>query len=108
MPRRMMRRADDPIETSNDLAIGPQIRELRKAKGLTLQQVAKAANISTGYLSQIERNQSKLPIGVLKKISDVLGVRMNWFFHAHDAPPGEKDIVVRAHNRVNFHLRALA
>lgn len=104
MPPQMMRRIESPIErgTSEEFEVGAQIRELRKVKGLTLQQVADASNISTGYLSLIERNQTKLPIGVLKKISDALGVHMNWFFHVHDAPAQEKDIVVRAHNRRKF------
>jgi len=80
--------------------IGGQIRELRKVKGLTLQQVAHEAGISVGYLSQIERNQSKLPIGVLKKICDVLGVHMNWFFQVNvGGPPEERDVVVRKENR---------
>ncbi|MDR5012149.1 MULTISPECIES: helix-turn-helix domain-containing protein [Agrobacterium] len=82
--------------------IGGQIRELRKVKGLTLQQVADASDISVGYLSQIERNQTKLPIGVLKKISSTLGVHMNWFFHADDVPSSERDVVVRSHNRRRF------
>ena len=60
--------------------IGGQLRDLRKAKRLTLQEVADAAGISVSYLSQIERNVSRLPIGVLKRIADVLGVHMNWFF----------------------------
>lgn len=82
-----------------EVKIGNQIRELRKAKRLTLQQVADAASISVGYLSLIERDQTKLPIGVLKNISGFLGVHMNWFFHTNDAPDDEKDIVVRSHNR---------
>ncbi|WP_051631221.1 helix-turn-helix domain-containing protein [Afifella pfennigii] len=80
-------------------AIGAQIRDLRKAKGMTLQQVAAACDISAGYLSQIERNRSKLPIGVLKRISDCLGVHMNWFFQASEAPAEERDIVVRSSDR---------
>ncbi len=91
---------DVAAETAEDGAIGAQIRELRKVKAMTLQQVADAAGISVGYLSQIERNQSQLPIAVLKRISDTLGVHMNWFFHATpDVPVEERDIVVRAHNR---------
>lgn len=88
-------------EVDPEAAIGGQIRELRKVKGLTLTDVAAAADISVGYLSQIERNHSKLPIGVLKKLSDILGVHMNWFFHGntHDAPE-ERDLIVRkAHRR---------
>jgi len=80
--------------------VGEQLRELRHAKGLTLQQVAARASISVGYLSQIERNQSRLPIGVLRRISDVLGVHINWFFQ-RDAGgnPEERDVVVRARHR---------
>lgn len=109
MPPRMIRRAEDwtAAEPAKEMAVGGQIRELRKVKGLTLQQVADAAEISVGYLSQIERNQSQLPIGVLKKISDTLGVHMNWFFHANDIPAQEKDVVVRAHNRRKFTFTGL-
>lgn len=109
MPPRTPPRTDDSLadEQTNEDAIGGQIRELRKVKGLTLQDVADAAGISVGYLSQIERNQSKLPIGVLKKISTTLGVQINWFFHGSDVPADEKDIVVRANNRRKLTFTAL-
>ena len=96
-PRGVPEAADG--ESAQEDAIGGQIRELRKVKGYTLQDVADAAGISVGYLSQIERNQSKLPIGILKKISTKLGVQINWFFHVSDAPADERDIIVRASGR---------
>ncbi|MCK1488362.1 cupin domain-containing protein [Bradyrhizobium sp. 193] len=107
MATRSIRTADEwavsEAKGSMDLeaAVGGQIRELRKIKKLTLIQLAQAAGISVGYLSQVERNQSKLPIGVLKRLSDVLGVHMNWFFNGNmQATPGERDIIVRkAHRR---------
>lgn len=104
MPPRMNRRAveADVSEVSDEIAVGGQIRELRKVKGMTLQQVADVSEISVGYLSLIERNQTKLPIGVLKKISEALGVHMSWFFHADDAPTHERDIVVRSNKRRKF------
>lgn len=104
MPPRAVRRSEDlkTADPDQEMAVGGQIRELRKVKGLTLQQLADSAGISVGYLSQIERNQSKLPIGVLRKLSDVLGVHMNWFFQANDTPAQEKDIIVRSHNRRRF------
>ena len=87
-------------QTDPGEAIGGQIRELRKIKGLTLNEVATQAGVSVGYLSQIERNQSKLPIGVLKKLSDVLGVQMNWFFQGNaNSASEERDIIVRKANR---------
>lgn len=89
-----------PVTAKDEVDVGSQIRELRKAKGLTLEQVAQGSGISTSYLSQIERDRSKLPIGVMKRISDVLGVHMNWFFQVQNAgPPEERDIVVRKQHR---------
>jgi transcriptional regulator with XRE-family HTH domain len=105
MPPRPLLSQDNEIAAPGDGAlddtvIGGQIRELRKVKGKTLQQVADDAGISVGYLSQIERNQSQLPIGVLKKICDALDVHMNWFFQpSADVPPEERDTIVRAQNR---------
>lgn len=62
--------------------------------------MADGAGISTGYLSQIERNRSKLPIGVLKKIANMLGVQMSWFFQPETlGPPEERDLIVRAGRR---------
>ncbi|GGC66317.1 helix-turn-helix domain-containing protein [Chelatococcus reniformis] len=89
-----------PEEGGDDTQIGEQIRALRKIKGFTLQQMAEGAGISTGYLSQIERNRSKLPIGVLKKIANLLGVQMSWFFQPETLGPAEeRDLIVRAHRR---------
>ncbi len=107
MAIRSIRAADEwatrssAANVDSDAALGGPIRELRKIKKLTLTQVAQAAGISVGYLSQIERNQSKLPIGVLKKLSDVLGVHMNWFFSGNlQAAADEREIIVRkAHRR---------
>ena len=96
-----------PISPANDAqaidpeaAIGEQLRELRQVKNLTLRQVADKSGISVSYLSQLERNQSRLPIGVLKKLADVLGVHMNWFFQSTPTgDPAERDVVVRAGER---------
>src|SRR4029077_16868975 len=80
--------------------IGEEIRGLRKAQGLTLKHVAAAAGISVGYLSEIERNLTRVPIAVLKSLCDVFGIHMNWFFRAGKlGPTEERDIVVRANNR---------
>jgi transcriptional regulator with XRE-family HTH domain len=90
----------EPESAGEDVSIGAQIRQLRKVKGHTLQQLAEAVGISVGYLSQIERDRSRLPIGILKKIADQLGVHMNWFFQPEILGPAEeRDIVVRAGRR---------
>lgn len=80
--------------------IGAQIRELRKAKGMTLQALSGASGLSIGYLSQLERGRSTLTIGNLKLLADQLGVHMNWFFQdAPEPPPEELGVVVRRNRR---------
>lgn len=92
-------RANDPDE-GLEREVGEQIRELRLVKRLTLQQLANQVGVSVGYLSQIERNRSKLPIGTLRKICDVLGVHISWFFPTTpEGPAEERGFVVRAKNR---------
>lgn len=99
--------SSDAASTIDEALIGGQIRELRKVKGMTLQQVAGAADISVGYLSQIERNQSRLPIGVLRRVSAALGVHMSWFFQATESPAHERDWIVRAPNRRRLNFTGL-
>ncbi|MFM2078006.1 MAG: hypothetical protein RJA49_1896 [Actinomycetota bacterium] len=99
-------KGDEHYDT--DAPIGGRIRELRKAQGRTLQDVASAVGISVSYLSQIERDVSRLPIGVLKRISDALGVHMHWFFHeGAEGPADERDLVVRVGNRRNLTFTGL-
>ncbi len=91
-----------------DAHVGGRIRELRKAQGRTLSDVAAAVGISVSYLSQIERDVSRLPIGVLKQIADTLGVHMNWFFHSgQEGPVAERDVIVRTGNRRNLTFTGL-
>ena len=78
----------DPAEP-----IGARIRELRKAHGRTLSDVAASVGISVSYLSQIERDVSRLPIAVLKRIADALGVHMTRLTGA------EEPVHVHADNR---------
>ena len=91
-----------------EVLIGSRIRELRKAQARTLQNVASAIGISVSYLSQIERDVSRLPISMLKRIADELGVHMNWFFHPGErGPDDERGVVVRARNRRNLTFTGL-
>jgi transcriptional regulator with XRE-family HTH domain len=99
-------RATPDLETigESDLAraeeIGDQIRQLRKAKGLTLQDLASRIGMSIGYVSQLERNRSTLSVASLMRISEALGVTINWFFRPNaSTAPEERDFIVRAGNR---------
>ena len=61
-------------------AIGRQIRDLRKARGLTLKQMARRTNLSVSLLSQIERAESSASISSLYRIATALRVRMSELF----------------------------
>jgi len=85
---------------SDSVRIGRQIRDLRKAKGITLQALAQQIGRSVGYVSQVERGVSTLPIPILQSISEMLGVQITWFFHSDgDQPLHELGHVVRADAR---------
>ncbi len=50
-------------------AIGARLRQLRIRQGLSLAKVAKAAGISVGFLSAIERSQMSASIGTLRRLA---------------------------------------
>ncbi|PAU75467.1 Cro/Cl family transcriptional regulator [Halomonas salipaludis] len=80
--------------------IGSRMRELRKAKKMTLQALGGETGLSVGYLSQLEREQATPSIRALNVIARILGVNINWFFpdpEEQEAP--EAAIVVRASRR---------
>ncbi|WP_299880270.1 helix-turn-helix domain-containing protein [uncultured Cocleimonas sp.] len=83
-----------------NLRLGQQIRDLRKSKGMTISYLAHQINKSVGYLSQVERGVSSLPIPVLQAISDTLEVQITWFFHT-DTPQKEDEVdyIVRRNTR---------
>ena len=54
--------------------IGNKIRELRKGKNYTMQELADKIHVTQGYISQIERGMIDPSLSVVRKISEVLGV----------------------------------
>lgn len=64
----------------SDYNIGAKIKELRRAKKLTLQDVANETGFSTALLSQIENNNVSPPIATLSKIAHFFDVKIGHFF----------------------------
>ncbi|MBN36229.1 MAG: Cro/Cl family transcriptional regulator [Rhodospirillaceae bacterium] len=96
MPRTVIRRTDT---TDHDL--GTQLRELRKARGMTLQGLAAEIGKTAGFLSQIERGQARPSLSTLDDLGKTLGVPFSWFSprEAKDAQHGVAAQIVRADNR---------
>lgn len=55
--------------------IGQRIRKMRKAQGLSQDELASKINISTTHMSHIETGNTKLSLSVLVDIATVLEVR---------------------------------
>ncbi|MBN2033076.1 MAG: helix-turn-helix transcriptional regulator [Deltaproteobacteria bacterium] len=60
--------------------IADKIRQIRKNRGLTLDQLGKETGLSKALLSRIENNRVSPPIGTLFRISQGLGVPIGFFF----------------------------
>ena len=93
------------LKRSNQATIGTQIRELRKARGLTVADLACAIKRSVGYISQAERDKSEVTIATLGLIAKALKVDLSWFFEQQKAnDSNESHYIVRAttRRRLNF------
>ncbi|MFK7945875.1 MAG: helix-turn-helix domain-containing protein [Paracoccaceae bacterium] len=78
--------------------VGGDLRALRKARGLTLTELALKVGRSVGWLSQIERNLAEPTIADLRKLADALDQPMSFLFGAPEAAPEERGYIVRADN----------
>lgn len=63
------------------IQISTKIKEKRKAKGITVQELADKADVSKGLISQIENNRTVPSLLVLVNIIRALNLDMNEFFN---------------------------
>lgn len=78
--------------------VGKKIRELRKIKGFSITDLSQKSGLSTGLISQIERNMVVPSIKVMWKIANILEVNIGYFFDENNENTEEK-IVVRKNLR---------
>lgn len=85
-------------------AVGPRIRELRQAEGLSLRKLAQRSGLSVGFLSQVERGLSSIALSSLHALAEALGRPIGDFFvQATEVVPD--DTVVFTLNRAAEHPR---
>ncbi|WP_123366534.1 helix-turn-helix domain-containing protein [Pseudomonas brassicacearum] len=91
---------DGDFDSTRDrVALGEEIRKLRKARSKTLAEISLATGRSISFISQLERGRAEIPISDLKRIALTLGVPLDWFFMANEQPAAEAGRVVRAGGR---------
>ncbi len=77
------------------MTLGADLRALRKARGLTLVDLAERLDRSVGWLSQVERDKSEPSINDLREIARILDVSVSMLFRHEAAPANEAGYIVR-------------
>jgi transcriptional regulator with XRE-family HTH domain len=87
------------FDSDNGSSLGRDLRGLRKARNLTLSELALIIGRSVGFISQIERGLSTPTINDLLALAKALEVPVSWFFMADDGEDEEREFIVRAGSR---------
>ncbi len=87
--------------------IGQRIRGLRKARNLTLGELAGETDLSQPFLSQMERDIKTPSIETLSRICTALGVTLAEFFASDVLPPADLERLVAAARRLTPRQREL-
>lgn len=82
--------------------VGDKCRSLRKARSMTLEELATRSGVSTGLLSQLERGHGNPSFNSLVRIAHALGTPVAQLMHAQT----DRSPVVRRHERHSLHVPA--
>lgn len=90
-----------------DELIGHSIKELRKAKNMTLQDLSDKTDLSVSYLSMLERGLNSPTIANLQKICGVLGIVLpDLLMHAKNESPlikgSQRKVIFQGENNVRY------
>lgn len=81
--------------------IGEKIRNIRNEKGITIKELADRINITSGYISQIERDLVEPSLTILRNIASELGVTLATFF-SEDTHGGVVQIPLEKRTKIKF------
>jgi len=101
MPRPAAPKAAGPDLVSRHLC--ERVRDLRRKKGWTLEQLSAACGVSRSMLSQIERNRTNPTLAVAYRIARAFGISLGDLVDLPGATTGLD--VIRAEDRT-FHFRS--
>ncbi|MCL2843521.1 MAG: helix-turn-helix domain-containing protein [Oscillospiraceae bacterium] len=87
--------AHKPYVVDNN-RIGGIIRDARRIKGMTQEQLAEAVDITPAFIGHIERGGRSLSLTSLVGIANVLDIPMSYFFADEDITPDQKTMTAFA------------
>ncbi|MBO6560781.1 MAG: helix-turn-helix transcriptional regulator [Nisaea sp.] len=76
----------EPAENNLELAIGREVREFRKALGITVADLASTTGLSVGMLSKIENGAISPSLTTLQSVARALGVPITDLFKRFEEP----------------------
>lgn len=99
--------------------IGPRLRQLRKMRGVTLEELAARTELTKGYLSKIENARKLPPIATLARISSALESDIAYFFQREEVPDsfdarvslvraGQRQQVIRGGSSFGYDYESIA
>jgi transcriptional regulator with XRE-family HTH domain len=95
----MMARRGSATSESIEQRIGPELKRMREAAGMSLRTLADLAGFSPSFISQLENGQVSPSIASLEQIAATLNLTLADFF----SKPGTAEVlVVRADERPSF------
>jgi transcriptional regulator with XRE-family HTH domain len=78
--------------------IGGRLRAARQGRGLTLDKVAEATDLTKGFLSRLERDEVSPSVASLVSVCEVLGIRVGELFET----PQTQVVRAAEGRRINF------
>jgi len=74
------------LDVSKAAGVGGNIRQMRIAKGLTLDRLASLSELTRGYISLVERGLKMPSIAALLRMATALEVNVTYFFDPNSEP----------------------
>ncbi|XMB85251.1 XRE family transcriptional regulator [Mycoplasmatota bacterium WC44] len=87
-----------------NIDIGRKIKELRTKNSLTLRELGEMTELSTGFLSQLERGLTTIAVDSLEAIAKALDVSLSFFF---SVPRKRESSILRSYEREIFNKNEL-
>jgi transcriptional regulator with XRE-family HTH domain len=98
---------DAALNRDGDIApprVGQTIRRLRHERKMPLQQLALLSGVSSGMLSQIERDRANPSLKTLTRLRHALGVPLSALFEELPSATSDPDFVRRSNRRPKIDL----
>lgn len=84
--------------------VGRNIQRFRKSAGMTQAQLAERINVSTAFVSRLERGEKGMSLSVLEALADVFQVSYDALMRSPDFWSGKETILVLLEGRSRAYI----